>query len=77
MFCRSDLPLLRRFCYREAVGAAKTIGIELWDGQARGGQNVATCYRPVPRVSVGRSMRQLFIGAYQKFADLCRDVGGR
>ena len=53
---------------------AKTIGIDLWAGQARGGSNMATCYRPAPRVHRPRSMRELFIGAYRKFAGLCREV---
>ena len=57
------------------MGPAKTIGIDLWAGQARGGHNVATCYRPVPvRRSTGKSMQQLFEGAYARFASLCRDV---
>jgi hypothetical protein len=57
------------------VGPAKTIGIDLWAGQVRAGQNVATCYRPVPRRAVTpRSMRDLFVGAYPRFASLCRDV---
>lgn len=55
------------------MGPSKTIGIELWKGQ-RGAQNVATCYRPAPRVNVGKPMRQLFQGAYSKFAELCREV---
>ncbi|HEU4611643.1 MAG TPA: hypothetical protein VFS15_06180 [Kofleriaceae bacterium] len=55
------------------MGPAKTIGIDLWAGQARGGHNVATCYRAVPR-TIGKSMRELFAGAYAKFAPLCRDV---
>ena len=56
------------------MGPAKTIGIDLWAGQARGGHNVATCYRPVPRSTAARSTRDLFVGAYTKFASLCRDV---
>ena len=57
------------------MGPAKTIGIDLWAGQARGGvKNVATCYRPAPRGAGSKSMRQLFVGAYTKFAALCRDV---
>ena len=59
------------------VGSAKTIGIDLWAGQSRGVgvKNVATCYRPVQRaLSSPKAMRQLFMGAYTKFAGLCRDV---
>ncbi|HEX5063944.1 MAG TPA: FHA domain-containing protein [Kofleriaceae bacterium] len=56
------------------MGPSKTIGIELWGGQTRGASNVATCYRPAPRVNLGKPMRQLFLGAYGKFADLCREV---
>jgi hypothetical protein len=56
------------------VGPAKTIGIDLWAGQLRGVQNVATCYRPAPRGASTRPMRQLYMGAYTKFAALCREV---
>lgn len=63
----------------------KTIGIDLWAGQVRGGTNAATCYGSVPRISPERSlivkppdqlrsMKDLFVGAYMKFADLCREV---
>lgn len=53
---------------------AKTIGIDLWAGQARGGDNRQTCYGAVPGAVPSRSMRDLFLGAYAKFADLCREV---
>ena len=53
---------------------SKTIGIDLWAGQLRGGSNLATCYRPSPRTFHTRPMRELFIGAYRKFAELCREV---
>jgi hypothetical protein len=57
------------------VGPAKTIGIDLWAGQVRSGQqNVATCYRPAPRATTPWPMRQLFIAAYDKLSALCRDV---
>ncbi len=56
------------------MGPAKTIGIDLWAGQVRAGQNVATCYRPAPHRPLTRTMRDLFLGAYGKFASLCRDV---
>jgi hypothetical protein len=56
------------------VGPAKTIGIDLWAGQARGGHNVATCYRPAPRIAQAKSMRELFVGAYAKLSALCREV---
>ena len=54
----------------------KTIGIDLWAGQLRGAQpNTATCYHgtPRPRGHV-RPLRELFLGAYNRFADLCREV---
>jgi hypothetical protein len=54
-------------------GPAKTIGIDLWAGQSRGVQNIATTYRPASR-SAAKTMRALFVGAYTKFASLCRDV---
>lgn len=54
---------------------AKTIGIALWAGQARGGApNTQTCYGGPPRTVAPRSMRELFLGAYARFADLCREV---
>ena len=45
------------------MGPAKTIGIDLWAGQVRAGQNVATCYRQVSRQALTRTMRDLFLGA--------------
>lgn len=56
------------------MNPAKTIGVDLWAGQVRGGQNHATVYGTVPRVAVPRSIRDLFIAAYSKVAPLCRDV---
>jgi hypothetical protein len=56
------------------VGPAKTIGIDLWAGQARGGPNAATVYRSVAHAPRRRSMRELFVGAYDRFAGLCREV---
>ena len=55
---------------------AKTIGIDLWAGQLRGGPNAATCYgAPSPRVRVQQwTIRDLFMGAYARFAELCREV---
>lgn len=55
---------------------AKTIGIDLWAGQARGltAQNHATCYRPAVHVVERWGMRDMFIGAYERFATLCREV---
>jgi hypothetical protein len=49
--------------------------MDLWANQARGSaQNHATVMRPsvVPRTH--RDLRDLFLGAYQKFADRCRQV---
>jgi hypothetical protein len=58
-----------------AVDPAKTIGVALWAGQLRGGPNLATCYGNGPRhVSPPRTMRDMFLGAYVQFADLCREV---
>jgi hypothetical protein len=56
--------------------SAKTIGIDLWAGQARGvGPNVATCYGGTQRApSTPRSLRELFFDAYEQFASLCREV---
>lgn len=54
----------------------KTVGIDLWAGQARGsGPNAVTCYRSAARPSRRLfSLRELFTGAYQQFAPLCREV---
>ncbi|MEO8700760.1 MAG: FHA domain-containing protein [Kofleriaceae bacterium] len=54
----------------------KTIGVDLWANQARGlKQNHATVMRATanPFASV-RGLRDLFLGAYGKFADRCREV---
>lgn len=57
----------------------KTIGIDLWAGQARGvSPNSPTCYGGtmprMARVSTVRPMRELFLGAYARFSELCREV---
>ena len=52
---------------------AKTVGIDLWAGQVRGiGENRATVMRPAARIA--RGLRELFLGAYGKFAAQCRAV---
>ncbi|MEJ7602827.1 MAG: hypothetical protein WKG01_33375 [Kofleriaceae bacterium] len=52
----------------------KTIGIDLWGGQARGaGSNHATCMRS-SRQPARLQFRQLFLAAYPRFADRCREV---
>jgi len=59
----------------KVVDPSKTIGIDLWAGQARGiHENRQTCYGTAPRVVMPKPMRQLFIGAYERFAPLCREV---
>ena len=54
----------------------KTIGVDLWADQARGHkQNHATVMRPTVSPPVQpRTQRELFIGAYARFADRCREV---
>ncbi len=57
----------------------KTIGVDLWADQARGGkQNNATVVRSAQSESQSlpraRGLRELFIGAYAKFAPRCREV---
>ena len=57
----------------------KTIGVHLWADQARGGkQNHATMMRPavVPTLDP-RGLHELFVGAYAKFADRCREAEER
>jgi pSer/pThr/pTyr-binding forkhead associated (FHA) protein len=60
------------------VDPAKTIGIDLWAGQVRGGPNMQTSYGGISmqmrRDVQPWSMRQLFLGAYVRFADMCREV---
>ena len=54
----------------------KTIGVHLWADQARGQkQNHATMMRPaaVP-ILEPRGLRELFVGAYARFADRCREA---
>lgn len=53
----------------------KTIGVDLWGDQIRGGgHNNVTCLRPATRPKVRRSFRELFVGAYPSFAARCREV---
>lgn len=53
----------------------KTIASDLWAGQARGvHENRQTCYGSAPRIVAPKPMRSLFLGAYDKFAPLCREV---
>jgi hypothetical protein len=54
------------------VGSMKTIGVSLWDGQERGGGNHRTVMRPAVRPRAG--LRDLFLGAYPRFAPACRAV---
>ncbi|MBA3538662.1 MAG: hypothetical protein H0T79_03465 [Deltaproteobacteria bacterium] len=52
----------------------KTVGVDLWGGQMRGsGLNGPTrmVSAPIPRT---RTVRELFVRAYAKFADACRAV---
>lgn len=50
----------------------KTVGVDLWGGQVRGGDNRATILRPVPRVE--RELRALYHQGYAQFAPQCRAV---
>lgn len=50
----------------------KTIGVSLWDGQARGCSNLRTMVRSPARPCAG--LRELFVGAYAKFQAACRAV---
>jgi FHA domain-containing protein len=53
----------------------KTIGVDLWGSQARGlKQNHATVMRSTQMPYQRRGLRDLFVGAYAKFADRCREV---
>ena len=50
------------------MGPTKTIGVDLWAGQARGGQNLATCYRAAPRQARRSRCTSCSSAAYTKFA---------
>jgi hypothetical protein len=50
----------------------KTIGVSLWEGQERGGSNHRTVMRAAVRPRAG--LRELFLGAYPRFAPACRAV---
>jgi FHA domain-containing protein len=51
----------------------KTVGIDLWGGQVRGvAENRCTVIHHAPRTA--RPLRELFVGAYAKFAAQCRAV---
>jgi FHA domain len=53
----------------------KTVGVDLWGDQVRGGgNNNVTCLRPAPTTKVRKTFRELFVGAYGSFADRCREV---
>jgi hypothetical protein len=53
----------------------KTIGVDLWADQMRGaGGNHPTCFGRVAMPIQARSVRDLFLAAYPRFADTCREV---
>ncbi|HEY0189569.1 MAG TPA: FHA domain-containing protein [Kofleriaceae bacterium] len=57
----------------------KTVGVDLWGGQVRGGgQNNVTCLRSVDHpgapVRLRQGFRELFLAAYSSFAERCREV---
>jgi len=53
----------------------KTVGVDLWGDQVRGGgNNNVTCLRPASAVKHRKDFRELFIDAYASFADRCREV---
>jgi FHA domain-containing protein len=56
--------------------SAKTIGVDLWAGQARGVvPNTRTIMRPATEPSLPRKpMRELFYAAYDAFVSKCREV---
>ena len=53
----------------------KTIGIDLWAQQVRGQTpNARTMAYSAPRVSVRRTLREMFVSAYRVFAEQCRAI---
>src|ERR1044071_960604 len=77
---RSNAARGSRLCYRPQYAGArtsmKTIGVDLWGDQIRGGgNNSVTCLQPstnTPRQR--RPFRDLFLGAYSGFAERCREI---
>jgi pSer/pThr/pTyr-binding forkhead associated (FHA) protein len=54
---------------------SRTIGIDLWAGQARGiAKNAPTCIGSVARLPVERPFKELFLSSYGQFAAQCREV---
>lgn len=53
----------------------KTVGVDLWGDQVRGGgNNNVTCLRPTTSPKLRKSFRELFVTSYGGFADRCREV---
>jgi hypothetical protein len=53
----------------------KTIGVDLWGDQVRGGgNNNVTCLQPSTSPRTRRGFRELFLAAYPGFAERCREV---
>jgi FHA domain len=54
----------------------KTVGVDLWGDQVRGGgNNNVTCLRPASTAAKARkSFRELFVASYNSFAARCREV---
>jgi pSer/pThr/pTyr-binding forkhead associated (FHA) protein len=53
----------------------KTIGVDLWGDQIRGGgNNNVTCLQPSATSKPRRGFRDLFIAAYPGFAERCREI---
>src|SRR5262249_35009855 len=70
-WARSLLPSL----YGGEKTSMKTVGVDLWGDQVRGGgNNNVTCLRPSTASWLRRDFRDLFGGASGSFADRCREV---
>jgi hypothetical protein len=53
----------------------KTIGVDLWADQIRGGgNNNVTCLQPSSAPKTRKGFRELFVSAYPGFAERCREI---
>ena len=53
----------------------KTIGVDLWADQIRGGgNNNVTCLQSTSAPRLRKGFRDLFVGAYAGFAERCREI---
>ena len=76
---QSDATSRLDLCYgvsnEGAPTSMKTVGVDLWGGQVRGGgQNNVTCLRSHTPIKLRQGFRELFLGAYPSFVERCREI---